>query len=86
MLQRKKPLDLIIGTGETHTLKEFVNEVFKIQKIKKKNLIANVPEFKRTLDIKGYKADIGFTKKKINWRPRTNFKKIVYKMVNDELF
>ena len=86
MLQRKKPLDLIIGTGKVHTIKEFVNEVFKLQKLSKKNLITNVKKFKRKLDVRGYKADISLTKKKIKWLPKTPFKKMIYKMVKDELF
>ena len=32
MLQQKKPIDLILGTGKSHTIREFVNEVFRIQK------------------------------------------------------
>ena len=33
MLQNKKPKDYVISTGETHTIKEFVNEAIKILKI-----------------------------------------------------
>ena len=86
MLQKSKPEDLIIGTGKIYTIKQFVNEVFKIQKINKKNLVTNVKKFKRKLDIRGYKADITLTKKKINWEPKISFKQIVSKMVNNELF
>ena len=86
MLQQKKSNDLILGTGKIHSLKEFVTEVFKLLKINKKNLEHNVKKFKRKLDIRGYKADISKTKKIINWKPKINFKKIIYKMVYDELF
>ena len=86
MLQRKKPVDLILGTGKTHSIREFVEEVFRLQKISKRNLITNVKKFKRTLDIRGYKADIKLTKKKIKWHPKTTFKQIISKMVKDELY
>ena len=86
MLQKKKAEDLIIGSGKMHSLKEFIEEVFRLQKISKRNLVTNVKQFRRKLDIKGYKADITLTKKKLNWRPKTSFKKIIYKMVNNELF
>ena len=86
MLKQKKPKDLIIGSGRVHSVDEFAKEVFKILKINKKNLKTNVAKFKRKLDIKGYKANIIHTKKKINWKPKINFKKIVFKMINDELF
>jgi len=86
MLQKKKPQDLILGTGKTHSIKEFVNEVFKLANISKKNLISNVKNLKRKTDIRGYKADISFTKKELNWHPKVHFKQIIYKMLNDELF
>ena len=86
MLQQKIPSDLILGTGKTYSIKEFVDEVFKLLNISKKNLRANIKKFKRKLDIRGYRADIIETKKKINWEPKTSFKDIVYKMVNNELF
>ena len=86
MLQRNKPIDLIIGSGKVFSLKEFVTEVFYQLGINKKNLIANVSKFKRNTDIHGYKADIKLTKKILKWQPKVNFKKIIYKMINDELF
>ncbi len=86
MLQKKKPLDLIIGTGKVYKINEFVKEVFKLQKLSSKNLKTNIKKFKRKLDIRGYRADISLTKKKIKWKPKTNFKSIIYKMVNNELF
>ena len=86
MLQQKKPRDLIIGSGKIFSLKDFVNEVFNLLNINKKNLKANVKKFKRKLDIRGYKADIKLTKKVLKWQPKIKFKKIVYKMVKNELF
>ena len=77
---------MIIGTGKIYTIKQFVNEVFRIQKISKKNLVTNVKKFKRKLDIRGYKADITLTKKRINWVPKVSFKQIISKMINNELF
>ena len=86
MLQQKKPCDLIIGSGKIFSLKDFVNEVFNLLNINKKNLRVNVKKFKRKLDIRGYKADIKLTKKVLKWQPSIKFKKIVYKMVKNELF
>jgi GDPmannose 4,6-dehydratase len=86
MLQQKKTQDLILGTGKIHSLKEFVYEVFRLLKIDKKNLKHNIKKFNRKLDIRGYRADINQAKNKINWKAKTNFKKIIFKMVNDELF
>ena len=82
----KKTYDLIIGSGKIFSLKDFVNEVFNLLNISKKNLRINVKKYKRKLDIQGYKADIKLTKKVLKWKPSIKFKKIVYKMVKNELF
>ena len=86
MLQKKKPLDLVLGTGKKHRIRDFVKEVFKLKGISMKRLKANQNNLKRKNDIKAYRADIKLAKKTINWQPKTNFKQIIYKMVNDELF
>ena len=86
MLQQKKPIDLIIGSGKMHSLREFVNEVFKILKLNRKNVIANTKKFHRKIDIKSYKANTYLANKKIGWKAKTSFKQIIKKMVYDELF
>ena len=86
MLQRSKPVDLIIGSGKLHSIREFVYKVFKKLKLSKKNLITGDKKFKRNLDIKSYKANITDTKKKINWTPKIKFNEVISKMINNELF
>ena len=86
MLQQKKPVDLVLGTGKKYSIRDFVNEVFKLKGISIKRLKANQNNLKRKNDIKAYRADIKLAKKTINWQPRVGFKKIVKKMINNELF
>jgi GDPmannose 4,6-dehydratase len=86
MLQQKKPIDLVLGTGKKHSIRDFVNEVFKLKNINIKRLKANQSNLKRKNDIISYKADIKLAKKNINWSPKVNFKQIVKKMLNNELF
>lgn len=86
MMQRNKPKDFLIGSGKTHSLKDFVNEVFKYLNISKKNLKTNVSKYKRKIDLRGYKANIIDTQKELKWKPSLNFKTIIHKMINNELF
>ena len=86
MLQQKKPIDLVLGTGKKHSIRDFVNEVFKLKNISINRLKANQSSLKRKNDIISYKADIKLAKKNINWMPKVNFKQIVKKMLNNELF
>ena len=62
MMQKTKPRDLIIGSGKTYSLKDFVNEVFRYLNISKK-LKTNVSKYKRKIDLRGYKANIADTQK-----------------------
>ena len=86
MMQRTKPRDFIIGSGKTHSLKDFVNEVFRYLDISKKNLKTNVSRYKRKIDLRGYKANIADTQKILKWEPKLKFKTIIHKMINNELF
>ena len=85
MLQQKQPIDLIIGSGKKHSIRDFVNEVFKKMKIDKKNLITGTSKLIRKIDIQSYRANTALCKKTIKWETKITFKKIIHKMINDEL-
>ena len=85
MLQQKQPIDLIIGSGKKYSIRDFVNEVFKKMKIDKKNLITGTSKLIRKIDIQSYRANIALCKKIIKWKTKITFKKIIHKMINDEL-
>ena len=85
MLQQKQPIDLIIGSGKKYSIRDFVNEVFKKMKIDKKNLITGTNKLIRKIDIQSYRANTTLCKKIIKWETKITFKKIIHKMINDEL-
>ena len=85
MLQQKQPIDLIIGSGKKYSIRDFVNEVFKKMKIDKKNLITGTSKLIRKIDIQSYRANTALCKKTIKWETKITFKKIIHKMINDEL-
>ena len=85
MLQQKQPIDLIIGSGKKFSVRDFVNEVFKKMKIDKKNLITGTSKLIRKIDIQSYRANTTLCKKIIKWKTKITFKKIIHKMINDEL-
>jgi len=86
MLQQKQPIDLIIGSGKKYSIRDFVNEVFKKMKIDKKNLITGTNKLIRKIDIHSYRANTALCKKKIKWETKITFKRIIHKMINDELY
>ena len=85
MLQQKQPIDLIIGSGKKYSIRDFVNEVFKKMKIDKQNLITGTNKLIRKIDIQSYRANTALCKKIIKWKTKVTFKKIIHKMINDEL-
>jgi GDPmannose 4,6-dehydratase len=88
MLQKNKIDDYIIGTGVRKSIKDLVFEVFKYLKISKnklkynqKNLLKNPKE-----EIVELIGDISRIKREVGWKPTVSFKKIISKMINNELF
>ena len=86
MLKQKNPKDIIIGSGKRHSLREFVYEVFRLLKIPKYHLKLNTKKLMRKRDIKTYQADPRLAKKILNWKAKTTFKQIIYKMVKGQLY
>ena len=88
MLQRKNMQDYVVGTGTRRSIKDFVYRVFKILKINKNKLRYNnkifLQEPKR--EVGELIGDISKIKKEIGWKPTVPFEKIIYKMINNEIF
>ena len=86
MLRQKYPKDLVIGSGEKNSLRNFVYEVFRLLEIPKNRLKTKTKTLMRKRDIKAYRADPRLAKKILKWKAKTTFKKIIYKMVNEQLY
>jgi len=86
MLKQKNPKDLIIGSGKRHSLRSFVYEVFRLLKIPRKHLKPNIKKLMRKQDIRSYQADPRLAKKILNWKAKTTFKQIIYKMLKEQLY
>ena len=71
---------------KNYSVRDFVNEVFKKMKIDKKNLITGTNKLIRKIDIHSYRANTALCKKKIKWETKITFKRIIHKMINDELY
>ena len=86
MLKQKNPKDLVIGSGKKHSLRNFVYEVFRLLKIPRKHLKLNTKKLMRKKDIRSYQADPRLAKKVLNWKAKTTFKQMIYKMVKGQLY
>ncbi len=87
MLQQEKPDDYVIGTGENHSVKEFVELAFKCVGITdwQNYVISNHPKHMRPAEVDYLIADYSKAKKVLGWEPKTTFKELVEMMVKSDL-
>lgn len=86
MLQQKTPEDYVIGTGETHTVREFVEIAFKAAGISDwKKHVATDKRFYRPAEVDLLIADPTKAKRKLGWEPETSFKQLVEFMVREDI-
>jgi len=85
MMQQPKPDDYVIATGETHSVREFVEEAFKLVGLDRKKYIEVDNRLKRPLDVPQLKGDASKAKKILGWSPKITFKELVKKMVLADL-
>jgi GDPmannose 4,6-dehydratase len=85
MLQQEKPDDFVVGTGETHTVQEFVAETFKVAGIKnpEKYIMIN-SEFLRPSETHYLLADPTKIKTVLKWEPKVHFKDLVKIMYDSD--
>jgi len=86
MLQQKEPNDFVIGTGENHSVAEFVELAFKYVGISNwKRYVVIDPQFKRPSEVPQLKAKADKAKKILGWSPKTSFDELVKMMVEADL-
>ncbi len=86
MLQQEKPDDYVIGTGESHSVREFVEEAFKVAGIKDwQKYVVIDPQFKRPAEVPVLKAKADKARKVLNWQPKISFKELIKMMVEADL-
>ena len=86
MMQQSKPDDYVVSTGETHTVKEFAKEAFKVAGLNPVKYIAwNNPTDIRPSEVDLLIGDASKAKRVLGWRPKTKFKDLVKMMVESDL-
>ena len=85
MMQLKKPQDFVIGSGKTHTVKDFIKLAFKYANLNYKKYIKIDNKLFRPNDKVILKANFNKAKKILKWKPRITFKSLVKEMVEYDL-
>jgi len=86
MLQQDKPDDFVIATGETHTIREFLDAAFDVVGISNwEKYVKQDPRFMRPAEVDVLRGDASKAKYELGWTPKTDFKKLVKNMVESDL-
>jgi len=85
MLQQERPQDYVIGTGETHSVREFLEEVFAYVELDWKEYIKIDPKYFRPTEVNLLRADSSKAREELDWSPRVTFKELVKIMVDSDL-
>jgi GDPmannose 4,6-dehydratase len=84
MMQQKNPDDYVLATNESHTIKDLVDEACKVAGVPVSKITSTKENF-RPFDVLDLKGDYSKAKKKIGWKPKTTFKKLVKIMVEEDI-
>ena len=85
MLQQETPDDYVIATGETHSVREFLEEAFDHTGLDWKNHVEYDARYERPAEVDLLIGDASKAKEKLGWEPRTTFKDLVRLMVDEEI-
>ena len=85
MLQQENPDDYVIATGETHTVEEFLHEVFDYAGLSVKKHLQTDKRLFRPHEVPLLLGDASKAKKKLNWEPKVKFKELAQMMYDEDL-
>jgi len=85
MLQQDEPDDYVIATGESHSVKEFLEEAFSYLGIDWRDFVDVDPRYLRPTEVDILLGDSSKAKEKLGWEPRITFKELVRVMVEYDL-
>ena len=82
MLQQPEPVDYVIGTGETHTVREFVELAFACAGLDWRKYVVTDPKLVRPAEVDLLIADPRRAREELGWVPRVSFSELVHMMVD----
>jgi len=85
MLQQDQPDDYVIATGETHSVKEFLEVAFEHAGLDWRKHVDIDAKYFRPAEVDLLIGDYSKAKKKLNWEPQTRFKELAKLMVDEDI-
>jgi GDPmannose 4,6-dehydratase len=85
MMQHDRPDDFVVGTGESHSIREFLDEAFGYVDMDWREYVRIDPRYFRPNEVDHLQADASRARQALNWEPRVFFKDLVRIMVDADL-
>lgn len=85
MLQQEQPHDFVIGTGESHSVRDFLDEAFGYVGLDWHDYVEIDPRYYRPTEVDYLLADPTLANQKLQWQPRVRFDQLVRIMVDADL-
>ena len=85
MLQQDAPDDYVIATGETHTVREFLDEAFSHEGLNWEDYVVIDERYYRPTEVDVLVGDPTKAERELKWSPRTTFGSLVQLMVDADL-
>jgi len=84
MLQQDKPVDYVIGTGESYTVREFLEIAFARFNLDWRSFVEIDPRYYRPTEVENLLADPSKARKHLGWHHSVGFRELVNIMVDAE--
>jgi GDPmannose 4,6-dehydratase len=86
MMQQDTPDDYVIATGDTRSIREFLDEAFKCVGIEEWEPYIKIdPQFMRPAEVDILRGNYSKAKSQLGWEPKTNFNELVKIMVDNDI-
>src|SRR5437763_8651741 len=85
MMQADAADDFVVATGETHSVREFVEKAFGQLDLDYKEYVEKDPRYYRPAEVDLLLGDASKAREKLGWQPKVNFKELVRLMVEHDL-
>ena len=85
MLQHETPEDYVIGTGETHSVKEFCEIAFGCLNLNYQEYVIQDPQFYRPAEVDLLISDPSKANNVLGWKPSVTFSELVEMMVKEDI-
>ena len=85
MLQQDEPDDYVVATGQTHTVREFMEAAFAHAGLDWREHVKIDPKYYRPAEVDLLVGDASRAREKLGWRPTTSFEDLVKLMVDEDI-